>query len=59
MLRERFDEESQRFRIEVRVENPRFGPLFGYSGSFTCTYPQVGPGEVPAAVKPLREELRD
>lgn len=58
-LRESYDDTAQRFRIDVRVTNRRFGPLFGYTGSFTCAYPEVGPGGVPSSVKPLREELRD
>lgn len=58
-LRERYDETRRCFTIDVRVENRRFGPLFGYTGSFTCSYLQVSPDQVPAAVKPLREELRD
>jgi hypothetical protein len=42
-----------RFRIEVDVRHPRFGPLFGYRGSFTAEYRSAT--EVPATVRPLRE----
>lgn len=58
-LHERFDDATDRFSIDVRVSNRRFGPLFGYTGTFTCTYPAIGPEGVPASAKPVREELRD
>ena len=49
--------QEQRFRIEVQISHPWVGPMLGYSGSFTTSY--LGPGQpVPAAVKPLREEIR-
>lgn len=54
-LREWYDERSDRFRIRVTVTNPRFGPLFGYEGSFTVTYVDTRAAPVPAAVKPVRE----
>ncbi len=57
-LRESYDDEAGRFRIEVAVVNRRFGPLFGYSGSFTARYlDRTAP--VPAAVRPVRENPRD
>ena len=52
-LRESFDDESGRFRIDVRVMHPRLGPIFGYRGSFTTRY--LDTDLVPGAVKPLRE----
>jgi hypothetical protein len=57
-VRESYDDEAQRFRIEVRVENQRFGPIFGYRGSFTASYVDVSAHGVPGTVKPLREEVR-
>jgi hypothetical protein len=30
-----FEDADQKFHIEVNVHNPLWGPLFGYSGSFT------------------------
>lgn len=59
-LRESFDDDAGRYRIEVTVSNPVLGPLFGYTGTFDCRWPSVGPdgAGVPAAVKPLREEVR-
>lgn len=59
-LHESYDETAGRFRIAVVVSNPRFGPLFGYEGTFTCEFPELGAdgAAVPASVKPLREEWR-
>ncbi|BCJ41095.1 hypothetical protein GCM10010168_46070 [Actinoplanes ianthinogenes] len=53
-VHEWWDEKSDRFRIQVTVTNRRFGPLFGYYGSFTAAYAPAG-APVPAAVRPLRE----
>ncbi|SCE88619.1 protein of unknown function (DUF4166) [Micromonospora viridifaciens] len=58
-LREWYDDRAGRFRIEVSVANPRFGPIFGYSGSFTVGYVPSGEAPVPAAVRPLRENPGD
>ena len=57
-LIEGYDEVRGRYTIEVAVSNERFGPLVGYSGSFTCEFPQVVGDAVPPAVRPLREEQR-
>ncbi|HYN94508.1 MAG TPA: DUF4166 domain-containing protein [Pilimelia sp.] len=57
-LHEWYDDSTDRFRIEVAVENRRFGPIFGYSGSFSAQYvDRTAP--VPAAVRPLRENARE
>jgi uncharacterized protein DUF4166 len=56
IVRESFDEETGRFLIDVQVVNRRFGPLFGYSGTFTARY--VAAADVPASVKPRREQAR-
>lgn len=58
-VREWWDEQEQRFKIEVRVENRIFGPLFGYHGSFTVKEHPCLPEDVPLDVKPLREERRE
>lgn len=55
-LVESFDDATGRFTIDVDVRNARFGHLFGYHGTFTCEWPEVT--EVPAAVRPVREERR-
>ncbi|HWS31571.1 MAG TPA: DUF4166 domain-containing protein [Actinoplanes sp.] len=53
-VHETWDPDSERFRIRVTVTNRRFGPLFGYHGTFTTRYVPAGT-PVPAAVRPLRE----
>lgn len=57
-VREAFDEATGRFRIRVRVTNRRFGPLFGYTGSFTAEYWDVRSLGVRAGLRPVREETR-
>lgn len=56
VVHEWYDEASRRLRIEVKVANRRFGPLFGYRGSFACEYVN---DPVPAEVKPVRECARE
>jgi hypothetical protein len=56
---ERWDEAAECFRIEVAVRNRRFGPLFGYRGSFTVSERPCPPEEIPLDVRPLLEERRE
>jgi hypothetical protein len=58
-VREWWNDTEQRFRIEVRVENRVFGPLFGYTGSFTVNERPCAPEDIPLDVKPWREERRE
>jgi hypothetical protein len=58
-VRESWDPDAERFRIEVRVVNRLFGPLFGYRGSFTVAERACTPDEVPIDVRPVREERRE
>jgi hypothetical protein len=58
-VREWWDEATERFRIEVKVSNRIFGPLFGYRGSFTVAERTCSPEEIPLDVRPLREEVRE
>lgn len=58
-VHEWFDERAGRFRIEVNVGNDRFGPLFGYRGSFTVSYRETTEEQVPTSVRPVRESRRD
>lgn len=58
-VREWWDETAERFRIEVRVTNPWFGPLFGYSGSFAVVEHPCATADIPLEVRPVREEQRE
>lgn len=58
-VHEWYDEPAGRFRIDVRVTNPAWGPLFGYSGSFTVEWRPCEAGGVPPHVRPRREERRE
>jgi hypothetical protein len=58
-VREWWDEQAQRFGIEVEVRNRLLGPLFGYRGWFTVSERPCPAAEVPADVLPRREELRE
>jgi hypothetical protein len=54
-----YDDQTEKYRISVNVTNPRWGPLFGYEGSFDVEWKPVRSHEVPADVKPVREERRE
>lgn len=56
LLRERFDEEAECFRITMGLRHPQLGVLFGYDGSFTCEY--LDADEVPEESTPLPHERR-
>ena len=58
-VREWWDEARACFRIEVHVANKLLGPLFGYRGSFTVEERPCLAGDVPADVRPIREEHRE
>lgn len=58
-VHEWYDEEAACFRIDVRVENKRWGPLFGYRGHFQAEWPEGAAAEVPARLLPKRVEARD
>jgi hypothetical protein len=58
-VREWYDDAAGKFRIEVAVRNPRWGPLFGYRGSFDVEWRRTTAGEVPPHVRPRREERRE
>jgi len=53
-----YDDEIDRYRIEVVVKNKLWGPLFGYSGTFDVEWRDVDPDAIPPEVKPRREEAR-
>ena len=54
-----FDESIDRFRISVDVRSARFGPLFGYRGTFQCDWLELSDAELPARLLPRRQEHRD
>jgi len=54
-----YDDAVGRFRIEVAVHNRRWGPLFGYRGSFDVEWREAPPGSTPTAIFPVREERRE
>jgi Domain of unknown function (DUF4166) len=59
VVREWWDDEAERFFIEVNVANRTFGPLFGYRGSFTVAKRVCTREEIPLDVLPVREERRE
>jgi hypothetical protein len=58
-VREWWSDAEERFRIDVSVTNPRWGPLFGYRGWFTAEERPCAPEDVPLHVRPAREERRE
>jgi hypothetical protein len=54
-----YDDAIEKFRIEVRVTNRFWGPLFGYRGTFDVEWKPVAPEDIPAHIKPRREERRE
>ncbi|WP_181806958.1 DUF4166 domain-containing protein [Streptomyces shenzhenensis] len=57
-VRESYDDRAGRFRIQVRVVNRYFGPLFGYQGSFEASYTDIRGRGVRPGLRPVREEPR-
>jgi hypothetical protein len=55
-LRESYDDVSGRYRIDLTVSNRLLGFLFGYTGEFTCEFPEAT--DAPAGLKPVRHERR-
>lgn len=55
-LLERYDDEQERYLIDLEIHNDVFGFLFGYRGVFTCEFVE---GPAPATVKPYHEEARE
>ena len=54
-----FDERDSKFHIEVNVHNEVWGPLFGYTGSFTATWVSITDGQIPEDLVPRRYERRE
>lgn len=57
-VRESYDDRTDRFRIQVRVVNRYFGPLFGYEGSFRAEFTDIRTRGVRPGLRPVREESR-
>jgi hypothetical protein len=58
-VRESYDDENDRFTVDVEITNDRFGRLFRYSGWFLNHRLPLPPTGVPPTVKPHREEPRE
>jgi hypothetical protein len=58
-VREWYDDREACYRIAVHVSNPVWGPLFGYEGRFDVEWVPCAADEVPADVRPVREERRE
>lgn len=56
-VKEWYDDDLGRYRIEVVVSNRTWGRLFGYSGAFDVEW--IEGGEVPEDVLPRRVEKRE
>jgi hypothetical protein len=54
-----YDDDQEVYRIEVSVSNDRWGPLFGYRGSFHVEWREVDEEGLPPHVRPKREERRE
>jgi hypothetical protein len=54
-----YDDAAGKFRIEVAVHNRRWGPLFGYRGSFDVEWRALAPSAPPESILPIREERRE
>ena len=57
-VREWYDDQIQKFRIDVNVHNRRWGPLFGYRGAFDAEWIR-GISQLPETMKPIRFERRE
>jgi hypothetical protein len=57
-VHETYDDRAGCFRIRVHVANRRFGPLFGYRGSFRTSYVDAATLGVRSGLRPVREECR-
>ena len=54
-----YDDRAARFCIDVRVTNARWGPLFGYNGTFDVEWRTVARGAAPTTITPRRYEQRE
>lgn len=54
-----YEDGDGKFHIEVIVHNDVWGPLFGYTGSFTTEWVPLSNGKIPEDLVPLRYERRE
>ena len=54
-----YDDQTEKYRISVKVTNSLWGLLFGYEGNFDVEWKSMRAQDVPAHVKPVREERRE
>jgi hypothetical protein len=54
-----YDDTCGQYRIEVNVTNAVWGPIFGYRGRFDAEWRRIAPADIPADVRPRREESRE
>jgi len=54
-----YDDAAGRYRIKVHVANERWGPLFGYEGSFAVRWLPMDRRQIPRHARPCREERRE
>jgi len=54
-----YDDDAECFRIRVSATNKRWGPLFGYEGSFQVNWRPIGERKVPQEILPQRVEARE
>jgi hypothetical protein len=53
-----YQDDDQKFHIEVNVHNDIWGPLFGYSGSFRADWIKLD-GPITSDIAPVRYEPRE
>ena len=58
-LLEWFDDEKQKFYLDLKVNSILFGPLFGFTGWFNAEYIDFRGQTIPNKFKPTREEKRE
>lgn len=54
-----YDNDIEKYRIDVSVTNSRWGRLFGYRGVFDVEWREIKAGAIPDHVVPAREERRE
>ena len=58
-LIEWYDDEKQKFYLDLKVNSVLFGPLFGFTGWFDADYTDFTGKTIPDKFKPTREEQKE